>query len=240
MSTCPAKPKKKRSRKSGSSKRCAERRSRTIALPKWLIGTSLACFLLDIAYYGNTISNQQFVAAVSPHGTQIQNLLVSLLVFTFAAFPGYLLAAYGMDRWGRKTIQILGFALMAASFIGIAFLRNAGSALIAFVILYCLNYFAGGNAPGQRSNDVPRHLGNGRQGRSSNRDVQLSTAAGALRFARSDVDGRHHVRGRGGDHGTTAPQAEWARSRRVVPRYDLRSIGSATGVSARQLAEHLL
>jgi MFS transporter, PHS family, inorganic phosphate transporter len=111
------------------------------ALPKWLIGTSLAWFLLDVAYYGNTISNQQFVAAVSPHGTQIQNLLVSLLVFTFAAFPGYLLSVYGMDRWGRKTIQILGFVLMAASFIGIALLGNAGSVLVAFVVLYCLNYF---------------------------------------------------------------------------------------------------
>ncbi len=60
-------------------------------LPKWLIGTSVAWFLLDIAYYGNTISNQQFVGAVSPHGTQIQNWLVSLLVFAFAAFPGILI-----------------------------------------------------------------------------------------------------------------------------------------------------
>jgi MFS transporter, PHS family, inorganic phosphate transporter len=110
-------------------------------LPKWLIGTSVAWFLLDVAYYGNTISNQQFVGAVSPHGTQIQNLLVSLLVFAFAAFPGYLLSIYGMDRWGRKTIQILGFALMAASFIGIAFLGNAGSVLTMFIVLYCLNYF---------------------------------------------------------------------------------------------------
>ncbi|HEX3369323.1 MAG TPA: MFS transporter [Candidatus Cybelea sp.] len=110
-------------------------------LPKWLIGTSAAWFLLDLAYYGNTISNQQFVGAVSPHGTQIHNLSVSLLVFTFAAFPGYLLSIYGMDRWGRKTIQLLGFALMAASFIGIALIGGTGQALVPFVILYCANYF---------------------------------------------------------------------------------------------------
>jgi MFS transporter, PHS family, inorganic phosphate transporter len=110
-------------------------------LPKWLIGTSVAWFLLDVAYYGNTISNQQFVGAVSPHGTQIQNLFISLLVFAFAAFPGYLLSVFGMDRWGRKTIQILGFVLMAASFIGIALLGNAGSVLTIFILLYCLNYF---------------------------------------------------------------------------------------------------
>ncbi len=111
------------------------------ALPKWLIGASAAWFLLDLAYYGNTISNQQFVSAVSPHGSQIKNLSVSLLVFTFAAFPGYLFAIFGMDRWGRKAIQMLGFTLMATSFIGIALLGGVGQSLIPFVVLYCANYF---------------------------------------------------------------------------------------------------
>ena len=110
-------------------------------LGKWLIGTSAAWFLLDLAYYGNTISNQQFVTAVSPNGSQIHDLFLSLLVFAFAAFPGYLLAIFGMDRWGRKWIQILGFALMAASFIGIALLGDAKAILVPFVALYCLNYF---------------------------------------------------------------------------------------------------
>ena len=110
-------------------------------LAKWLVGTSLAWFFLDLAYYGNTISNQQFVTAVSPSGSQIHDLFLSLLVFAFAAFPGYLLSIFGMDRWGRKTIQLLGFAMMAASFIGIAFIGDAKSILVPFVALYCLNYF---------------------------------------------------------------------------------------------------
>jgi MFS transporter, PHS family, inorganic phosphate transporter len=108
---------------------------------RWLIGTSLAWFFLDLAYYGNTISNQAFVSAVSVNGSQIRDLIVSLLVFTFAAFPGYLLSVYGMDRWGRKSIQLLGFAMMAASFIAIAFLGDAKAILVPFVVLYCLNYF---------------------------------------------------------------------------------------------------
>jgi MFS family permease len=110
-------------------------------LVKWLVGTSLAWFFLDLAYYGNTISNQQFVSAVSPHAKITHDLFVSLLVFAFAAFPGYLLAIFGMDRWGRKTIQLLGFAIMALSFIGIALLGDAKSILVPFIILYCLNYF---------------------------------------------------------------------------------------------------
>jgi len=110
-------------------------------LAKWLVGTSTAWFFLDLAYYGNTISNQQFVSAVSPRGSEIHDLFLSWLVFTFAAFPGYLLAIYGMDRWGRKSIQLLGFALMAASFIGIALIGDAKSIVVPFVALYCLNYF---------------------------------------------------------------------------------------------------
>jgi MFS transporter, PHS family, inorganic phosphate transporter len=62
-------------------------------------------------------------------------------VFTFAAFPGYLLSIYGMDKWGRKSIQLLGFAMMAASFIGIAFLGDATAIIVPFVALYCINYF---------------------------------------------------------------------------------------------------
>ncbi len=110
-------------------------------LARWLVGTSAAWFLLDLAYYGNTISNQEFVTAVSPHGSQIHDLFLSLLVFTFAAFPGYLLSIFGMDRWGRKAIQLLGFGMMAASFIGIAFLGDAKTILVPFITLYCLNYF---------------------------------------------------------------------------------------------------
>ena len=110
-------------------------------LAKWLVGTSAAWFLLDLAYYGNTISNQEFVTAVSPHGSQIHDLFLSLLVFAFAAFPGYLLSIFGMDRWGRKTIQLLGFGMMAVSFIGIAFLGDAKAIVVPFVALYCLNYF---------------------------------------------------------------------------------------------------
>jgi PHS family inorganic phosphate transporter-like MFS transporter len=107
----------------------------------WLWGASAAWFVLDLAYYGNTISNQQFVAAVQPHASEQETLFVSFLVFLFAALPGYLLAMFGMDRWGRKTIQILGFVLMALTFGGIALLGDAKSLLIPFVILYGLNYF---------------------------------------------------------------------------------------------------
>jgi MFS family permease len=108
---------------------------------KWLWAASFAWFFLDLAYYGNTISNQQFVSAVAPHASQVHTLFISFLIFLCAALPGYLLSMYGMDRWGRKRIQILGFAVMALTFGGIALIGDASSVLVPFVALYAVNYF---------------------------------------------------------------------------------------------------
>jgi PHS family inorganic phosphate transporter-like MFS transporter len=107
----------------------------------WLWAASFAWFFLDLAYYGNTISNQQFVGAVAPQASQIKTLFISFLVFAIAALPGYVLSIFGMDRWGRKRIQLIGFAMMALTFGGIALLGNANAVLTPFVLLYGLNYF---------------------------------------------------------------------------------------------------
>ena len=78
---------------------------------------------------------------VNPHGDQIHDLLISLGIFTFAALPGYIIAVFGMDAWGRKTIQLWGFAMMTASFAGIALIGKADAMLYAFIGLYGMNYF---------------------------------------------------------------------------------------------------
>jgi len=127
-------------------------------LVKWLVGTSLAWFCLDLAYYGNTISNQQFLTAVSPHASEIRDLSISLAIFALAAFPGYLLAMYGMDRFGRKTIQVLGFAMMAATFIGIAIIGDAKAILLPFIAMYALNYFFTEFGPNTTTFVVPAEI----------------------------------------------------------------------------------
>ena len=108
---------------------------------RWLIGASVAWFLLDIAYYGNTLSSPLVVKAINPHASLITNTEVTLAIFAIAAFPGYLVAAGTMDRLGRKTIQGLGFALMALAFAGIAFLPGGTQAVVPFIFLYGLSYF---------------------------------------------------------------------------------------------------
>jgi MFS transporter, PHS family, inorganic phosphate transporter len=102
---------------------------------------SLAWLVMDVAYYGNTISSPLIIKAIAPHASTLQSTLATLLVFVVAALPGYLLATWGMDRFGRKRIQLLGFAMMALSFIGIALLPGGVKNTLPFIVLYCVNYF---------------------------------------------------------------------------------------------------
>ena len=108
----------------------------------WLVGVSSAWFFLDFAYYGNTISNVRLVSAVTPKSAgEMGALAISLLIFVVAALPGYVLSVIGMDRWGHKRIQLLGFAMMALTFVAIALLGDGEAVLVPFVLLYAMNYF---------------------------------------------------------------------------------------------------
>ncbi len=108
---------------------------------QYLIGTSAAWFLLDFAYYGNTVSSPLVLAAVSPHQSLLNLTLVQLAIFTVAAAPGYFVAAWTMDRAGRKLIQCLGFGVMAASFAAMALIPNLEHRAIPFLLIYGVSYF---------------------------------------------------------------------------------------------------
>ncbi len=108
---------------------------------RWLIGASLAWFLLDVAYYGNTLSSPLVVKAINPHATLLTNTAITLAIFAVAAFPGYLVAAIAMDRLGRKPIQALGFLLMGGAFAAIALLPGGSQAVVPFILLYGVSYF---------------------------------------------------------------------------------------------------
>src|SRR6059058_1034377 len=83
---------------------------------KWLIGTAGAWFLLDIAYYGTTISSPLVLKSLNPHSNLLTNMIYTLVIFVVAAMPGYIVAALTIDRLGRKFIQWFGFAMMALAY----------------------------------------------------------------------------------------------------------------------------
>jgi MFS transporter, PHS family, inorganic phosphate transporter len=108
-----------------------------------LIGASLSWFLMDFAYYGNTVSSPIVLAAISPDQSLVMRTLTQLAAFSIAAAPGYLIAAALMDRLGRKSIQIIGFAMMAAAFGAIALMPGLDKLLLPFPLVYGIsNFFA--------------------------------------------------------------------------------------------------
>ena len=46
-----------------------------------------------------------------------------------------------MDRLGRKSIQIVGFAMMAATFAAIALIPGIERLVVPFLIVYGISYF---------------------------------------------------------------------------------------------------
>ena len=108
---------------------------------KWLIGTAGAWFLLDIAYYGTTISSPLILKSLNPHSTLLANMYYTLIIFVIAALPGYIVAALTIDRLGRKFIQCFGFAMMVLAY-GLLFVAPVLTTITAaFLLVYGMSYF---------------------------------------------------------------------------------------------------
>ena len=111
-----------------------------------LIGTAGSWFLMDWAFYGNSImSSRIFATIITEKG--LPGLILateySALIFSVAALPGYWLATFTLDRLGRKPIQLLGFAMLALSYGIIALFPAIDSVtyIFEFLFLYGFSYF---------------------------------------------------------------------------------------------------
>jgi MFS family permease len=106
-----------------------------------LIGASAAWFFMDAAYYGNTVSSPLVLSALNSDHTLLQKTLTQLGIFAVFAVPGYAVAVVTMDKLGRRTIQALGFGMMAISFALLAFIPNLQKQVIPFLIIYGFSFF---------------------------------------------------------------------------------------------------
>jgi len=114
-------------------------RSRRMLL--WLIGTAGCWALLDFCYYGNTISTPEILKLLNPHASLLHNTLVQLGIFVVFAVPGYIVAILLLDKTGRRSIQILGFGMMALMFLLIGIIPSVTTVALQFVLLYGISYF---------------------------------------------------------------------------------------------------
>ncbi|MGH3250864.1 MAG: MFS transporter, partial [Trebonia sp.] len=106
-----------------------------------LAGTAGCWFLLDYAYYGNTISTPQIIALIAPHASQTATIAIQLAIFTIAAVPGYALAVLRMDRIGHRRLQLAGFIMMGACFAVIGLVPGMTTAVVPFLLAYGISYF---------------------------------------------------------------------------------------------------
>ncbi len=106
-----------------------------------LAGTAGSWFLLDVAFYGNSVSSPLILKQLEPKGTLLAHTLTSLAIFAIAAFPGYWVAVMLLDRIGRKRIQWQGFLVMAIAFGAIGLIPGVAQDTAPFLILFAISYF---------------------------------------------------------------------------------------------------
>ncbi|MHB1679504.1 MAG: MFS transporter [bacterium] len=107
-----------------------------------LLGTMGSWFLLDWAFYGNSISWPLVMKSFLPHASFIQGLAMSTIVFVIFAAPFYWIAAFNLDGLGRKFIQTFGFIGMALAYLIISLVSFSGYSLLplAFILIFGLSY----------------------------------------------------------------------------------------------------
>ncbi len=106
-----------------------------------LLGTAGGWMLMDIAFYGNSVSNPLLLKSLQPRGTLLSHTVLSAGIFLVAALPGYWLAVRLLDRLGRRRIQWQGFLVMAVAFALVAAVPAASTNVTAFLCLFGVSYF---------------------------------------------------------------------------------------------------
>ena len=128
---------------------------------RWLItlaGTAGCWFLLDYAYYGNTISTPQILSLISPTASTMTKIGLQLGIFVVAAVPGYLLAIVTLDRIGHRKLQLIGFAVMGLCFVTIAAIPGMTTAVAPFLLVYGVSYFFTEFGPNMTTFVLPSEL----------------------------------------------------------------------------------
>ena len=128
---------------------------------RWLVllaGTTGTWFLLDYAYYGNTISTPQILGLISPGASTMTKIALQLAIFVVAAVPGYVLAIARLDKIGHRRLQLLGFAMMALCSLIIAAVPGMTTMVVPFLLVYGVSYFFTEFGPNMTTFVMPSEL----------------------------------------------------------------------------------
>ncbi|KAF0555068.1 phosphate transporter [Gigaspora margarita] len=112
---------------------------------KILLGTSLSWFVLDISFYGIGLNNAVILQAIGFGDGQttystLWNLSVGNIIITvLGTIPGYWCTVILIDKWGRKKIQLMGFAVLTGLFLiwGLIY-QHIKQSMAVFITIFSL------------------------------------------------------------------------------------------------------
>lgn len=115
---------------------------------KFLIGTTVPWFLMDIALYGTGVFSGAVVTSILGSPTDVLHTIIYQGLPFLVGFPGYFAAAWALDKLGRKPIQNMGFIAMALIYFVVSFIVTqvgGNTVLLApasiAMALYSLSFF---------------------------------------------------------------------------------------------------
>ena len=137
----------------------------------------LACagnwFIFDVVFYANALFSSEVTKDIirpptdaadadAVHAYLVQ-VATSTLLLGLCALPGYFGATLVIDRWGRRRLQLFGYAGMCASYIVCALaLRSAASGAPPseplFYFLYGLSFFFSNMGPNTTTFVIPAEI----------------------------------------------------------------------------------
>ncbi|KAJ1892045.1 hypothetical protein LPJ66_006580, partial [Kickxella alabastrina] len=97
---------------------------------KVLLGTSIAWFALDVAFYGINLNSSIVIGAIGfagsistdkPSKFIIRNCLGNIIINILGSVPGYWISVFTIERIGRKKIQLIGFGALTVLYLILGF-----------------------------------------------------------------------------------------------------------------------
>ncbi|ORX71881.1 MFS general substrate transporter [Linderina pennispora] len=133
---------------------------------KVLLGTSIAWFALDVAFYGINLNSSVVIDAIgfagdmdkdTPSHYLTRNCVGNIIINMLGSVPGYWVSVFTIERLGRKKIQILGFVMLTILYVilGFAYNRLLDNSSVAFIVLFAFAQFFQNFGPNVTSFVIP-------------------------------------------------------------------------------------
>jgi len=129
-----------------------------------LLGTCSTWFLLDAVLFANSLFTGTLLETAGLNRqdgetSQLINNAKLTIILAFIGLPGHWLSIYLIERWGRRTLQMWGFALMTLVYMALGgFFDWVMLFSPAFIFLYGLTYFIANAGPNTTTYVIPAEL----------------------------------------------------------------------------------